>query len=220
MIASFNIANAVQIDSAIVVFKTTPELRDLDVVLLQEMDEPGAHRIADALQMHYVYYPAQLRKNTGREWGNAVLSRWPFKDDEKLMLPHMNGPATTMRAATGVTLSINGRDVRVYSTHLGTVWNVTPSQRDDQLRAILEDATRFERVLIGGDFNSTSVAKVAYNVGYEWPTRHIGRTISVGTLDHVVTKGFVIPQNEQAGVVVDNHHASDHKPIWARVVLR
>lgn len=219
-IASFNIAFGVQIDSAIVMFRSTPELRDLDIILLQEMDDPGTKRIAEALQMRYVYYPAQLRKNTKREWGNAVLSRWPITEDKKLVLPHYNGPAATMRGATGVTLQIANRNVRVYSAHLGTIYNITPAERKDQLRTILEDATKYEQVIAGGDLNSASVGKVAYNVGYDWPTQHIGKTMKVGSLDHMVTKGFAIPETDAAGVVVNNHHASDHSPIWIKVVLR
>ena len=50
-VVTFNIQYSVEIDKAIRLFKSAPELRDADFVLLQEMDEDGVRRIADALSL-------------------------------------------------------------------------------------------------------------------------------------------------------------------------
>ncbi|HUP88978.1 MAG TPA: endonuclease/exonuclease/phosphatase family protein [Longimicrobiales bacterium] len=217
-VVSYNIKFSIAIDSAIAAFRIEPEMRNADIVLLQEMDEDGTRRIAEALRMPYVYYPAQLRKNTGKDWGNAVLSRWPILTDSKLVLPNRAGLGRTLRTATATTLLIGSDTVRVYSTHLGTIMNVTPSGRREQLEAILEDARRFDNVIIGGDMNSETVGEYAGQQSFVWPTRNIPRSNPGGHLDHFFLKGFVLPESA-AGTVLDNHHSSDHKPIWVKALL-
>ena len=118
-IASFNIEFGRRVDSALVVLTTEPALRDLDILLLQEMDEVGTKRISGALGMRYVYYPASFYLLTRRDFGNAVLSRWPIVADRKIVLPHVGRMAHTLRIATAATVLVAGRPVRVYSVHLG-----------------------------------------------------------------------------------------------------
>ena len=218
-VVSFNIQYAIHIDSALVVLQNTPALRDADIVLLQEMDEPGTQRIADALHMAYVYYPASKRKDIKRDWGNAVLARWPIVKDNKLVLPHIGKLAKTMRAATGVTMLVAGVPVRVYSAHLGTIWNVGPGGRRDQLRTIIADAAAYDHVIIGGDMNSETVGKVAADSGFAWPTSQIPKSTRYGRLDHFFVRGLTLPDTA-AGTVPNNHHASDHRPVWLRVILK
>src|SRR3712207_1456288 len=81
-IVSFNIAFARNVDRAITLLTSHPALRGADVLLLQEMDAAGTQRIAHALGMWYVYYPAIFHLRTRRDFGNAVLSRWPIVGDE------------------------------------------------------------------------------------------------------------------------------------------
>src|SRR5688500_14225041 len=119
-IVSFNVKYAERVDSAIVVLTTERALRDPDVLLLQEMDADGTRRIAQALGMSYVYYPAIFRHRSAKDFGNAVLSRWPIVADSKLVLPHVSRYARTQRTATAATVRVGDMDLRVYSTHLGT----------------------------------------------------------------------------------------------------
>ena len=53
------------------------------------MDEPGARAFADSLGFGYVYFPATLHPVTGRDFGNAVLSRFPIEDERKIVLPFL-----------------------------------------------------------------------------------------------------------------------------------
>ncbi|HZD05999.1 MAG TPA: endonuclease/exonuclease/phosphatase family protein [Longimicrobiales bacterium] len=218
-VVSFNIEYAAEVDSALRVLTRTPELSDLDVVLLQEMDEEGTRRIAATLGMGYVYYPASYRSGTGRDFGNAVLSRWPMEDDAKLVLPHHSLFTGSQRTATAVTLRVGGRRVRVYSVHLGTVVNQWPWHRDDQLQAVLDDAEPYRTVLIGGDMNSGGIGGLAVKRGYDWPTRDGPDTVHFWRWDHIFVRGLATPESAAAGTVLDNHDASDHRPVWVRVVL-
>src|SRR5688572_33024167 len=49
-VVSFNIAFGRRADSAIVVLKSNPALRRVDVILLQEMDAQSARRVAEELE--------------------------------------------------------------------------------------------------------------------------------------------------------------------------
>lgn len=118
-VVSFNVEFARQIDGAIALLTSETGLRGADIVLLQEMDASGA-RPAQTLDMAWVYYPAIFHKRSGKDVGNAVLSRWPMEADAKLVLPHVSRYARTHRIATAATIRVGDARVRVYSTHLGT----------------------------------------------------------------------------------------------------
>ena len=215
-VVSFNIAWAQGVDSALTVLRGEPALRDADVILLQEMDAPATQRMAEALGMHYVYYPATLHPKTRRDFGNAVLSRWPITSDAKIVLPHIARLRRTQRIATAATVRVDGRDVRVYSAHLGTVAEIGFDARRDQLRAVLADAAQHEHVIVGGDMNEPWIGGFAAGFGYAWPTREGPRTALVGRVDHIFLRGL---QSAASGTVADNRGASDHRPVWVRATL-
>jgi endonuclease/exonuclease/phosphatase family metal-dependent hydrolase len=217
-VVTFNIEYAIEIDSAIAVL-SEPSVRDADVVLVQEMDEAGTQRLADALGMRYVYYPAIYNLRTQRDFGNAVLTRWPIVGDAKLTLPGLSRYARTQRTATAVTLRVGGSLVRVYSTHLGTPADIGPSGRAEQLRTVIADAKSYERVIVGGDMNAAAVGRVAHEMGYSWPTEHGPRTMVLGRWDHIFLKGLSSPDTGGAGTILNVRHASDHRPVWAVAVL-
>lgn len=219
-LVSFNIAFAVHVDSAIALLMSDPALRGADVILLQEMDAQATQRVADALGMWYVYYPAIFHLRTRRDFGNAVLSRWPIVQDAKIVLPHVSRYARTHRTATAATIRVGTSLVRVYSTHLGTMADVGSAARHAQLRAILADAAPHARVVIGGDLNNTSVGRVARAMGYVWPTEQGPRTTRMGRWDHIFLKGLRSPDSGAAGTVLDVRQASDHRPVWSLAILR
>jgi endonuclease/exonuclease/phosphatase family metal-dependent hydrolase len=219
-LVSFNIEFALQVDSAIAVLGSDPALRGADVLLLQEMNGEATERIAEALGLWYVYYPAIFHYRTNRQFGNAVLSRWPIVEDRKIVLPHISRFVRTQRTATAATIRVGQNLVRVYSTHLGTMGDLSPAARRDQLRAILADAEQYSRVVIGGDMNDAGVGQVARAGGYDWPTERGPATTSLGRLDHIFIKGLAAPDGVHAGTVLDVRGASDHLPIWAIGILR
>ncbi len=219
-VVAFNIEYALQMDSAIAVLTGDPALRDADVLLLQEMDEKATRRVADTLGMWYVYYPSVFRYKIARDLGNAILSRWPIVEDQKIILPHLSRVVHSQRAATAATIRVGDALVRVYSLHLGTMAGLSPAARRDQLQAVLADAERYPRVVLGGDLNDEGLGRIARDVGYTWPTQRGPATTPVGRLDHILFKGFSIPDSAAAGTVLDNRGASDHLPVWAVGVLR
>jgi endonuclease/exonuclease/phosphatase family metal-dependent hydrolase len=219
-LVTFNIEFAVRIDSAIAVLTSEPAVRGADVIMVQEMDADGTKRLAESLGLSYVYYPAIYHLRTKRDFGNAVLSRWPIVDDGKLTLPRVSRYAGTHRIATAATLRIGDALVRVYSTHLGTLADIGAAARAEQLRAIIDDAAPYRRVVIGGDMNAHAVGAVARQLGYSWPTERGPHTTRLGRWDHIFLKGLASPDSGGAGTVLDVRDASDHRPVWALAILR
>ena len=103
-VCSFNIEFSERIGEAIGDLRGDEHLGSCTVVLLQEMDWPGARRIAEALSLDVVYYPGSVHH--GKDFGNAVLSRWPIQDDAKLILPHRNPTNGRIRIAVSATLEV------------------------------------------------------------------------------------------------------------------
>jgi endonuclease/exonuclease/phosphatase family metal-dependent hydrolase len=218
-LVSFNIEFAYRVDSAIALLTSDPALRGADVLLLQEMDEVATRKVADAFGLWSVYYPAIFHLRTKRRFGNAVLSRCPIVEDKKIVLPHVSRFVRTQRVATAATIRVGRSGVRVYSTHLGTMGDVAPAARRDQLRAILADAERYPRAIIGGDMNDEGIGRLARELGYTWPTERGPSTSSLGRLDHIFLKGLASPDSAAAGTVLDVGRTSDHLPVWAVALL-
>lgn len=218
-IVTFNIAFSRKLDTAIAVLSNDAMLRGADVIFLQEMTARGTQRIAGALQMGYVYYPAIYHYRSKQDFGNAVLSRWPIVADEKLILPNRSRYARTQRTATAATILIDSVRVRAYSSHLGTVFDIGSGSRRAQLETIVNDAKAYPRAIIGGDMNTASLGDVVRQGGLAWPTEHGARTTRFGRWDHVLVRGFDLPTRDAAGVSEERIGASDHKAVWVSVLL-
>jgi endonuclease/exonuclease/phosphatase family metal-dependent hydrolase len=84
----------------------------------------------------------------------------------------------------------------------------------------VDDAARFDRVVVAGDFNNMKVVVHAFQAaGYEWITRGVGHTISRFRWDHVFARRLRLRDAASVGVVADTRGVSDHKPVWAELVL-
>lgn len=219
-VVTFNVQFARHVDRAIALLRSSAALRHADVVTLQEMDATGARRIAEALSMSYVYYPASVAPETGRDFGNAVLSRWPIVADAKIVLPHLARFWRSQRIATAATILVGGVPLRVYSVHLETPVEIGPGSRRDQARAVVADAGAYPRVVVGGDMNSRGIGNEFRAAGFLWPTEHNPITTLVFNWDHIFFKGLAAADSEGAGVVRDPFGASDHRPVWAVALLQ
>src|SRR4029453_1940307 len=154
-VVTFNIRFARRIDRTEELSQKADHLRGADVIALQEMDAPGTETLARELGYDYVYYPSALHPRTHRDFGNAVLSRWPIQSDHKLVLPHLSGLRRMSRAVTAAALRRPAGLVRVYSVHLATPAELLPQARVDQALAIAEDARGFPgAVIVAGGFNN------------------------------------------------------------------
>src|SRR2546422_11512584 len=158
-VVTFNLKYARQVERAIYAFRTYAPLRGADVIMLQEMDAPATQRIAAAMGMAYVYYPAAVHPRTHRDFGNAILSRWPITADEKLMLPHLGRLRHGQRIATVANIQVGNQTVRLYCLHLGTPSDIGWAQRRDQARVILQDAAAYPLVIVAGDMTSNVIGK-------------------------------------------------------------
>jgi endonuclease/exonuclease/phosphatase family metal-dependent hydrolase len=219
-VVSFNVEYALEIDSAIALLRGAPDLRGADVLLLQEMDESGVSRIAGALGMQYVYYPATLHPVHQRDFGNAILSRWPIVQDEKIILPYNGLWRKTQRAAVAATLQVGSQRVRVYDVHFAMATEQTPGHRRAQAERVIEDTRQgWDKIIVGGDMNDAGLAQVFADSGFAWPTKHEMPTSHDWRFDHIVLKGLDLASAGSTGVVSDARGASDHRPVWAVVSL-
>jgi endonuclease/exonuclease/phosphatase family metal-dependent hydrolase len=211
-IVSYNIAYARQYERAIGCLREEP-LRGADVLLLQEMNARAVEAMAEALGMHFVYYPASVRPGQN-DMGSAILSPWPIEEARKLVLPHTSRVVHRARIATVATVQIEGAPVRVYSLHLTSPFGASGRTRGDQAEAVLADARGWSgAIIIGGDMNSHSVGKRFERAGFRWLTKSIGRTVGPFSFDHVYVRGIQAPS--EAGVAHSCRGTSDHSPVWA-----
>ena len=214
-VVTLNLKYARQVERAIYAFQSYVPLRGADVIMLQEMDAPATQRIAAAMGMAYVYYPAGVHPRTHRDFGNAILSRWPIIADQKLILPHLGRLRHGQRIATVANIQVGNETVRLYCLHLGTPSDIGWAKRRDQARVILQDAATYPLVIVAGDMNSHGVGKEFRAAGFLWPTEHDSFTTGIFNWDHIFLKGFGYPPQEGAGVARDTLDMSDHFPVWA-----
>ena len=221
-------------------FRTNPNLASADVVLLQEavaFPEEGSTRIsrlANELDMGWIYAPARPEKDTGT-LGDAIISRYPLADFAVMHLPI--APRKRQRIAVAATLSIGDTEVRLVTTHLDTSLNIR--DRVLQLRPAVIDLP--EVALVGGDFNTNPYAwqegtlplvptsqvvdtdqapqldDYMSSIGFTNPTAALGNTeVRYGIecrLDAVFVRGVATGER---GVERDVT-LSDHWPVWVDV---
>ncbi len=218
-VVTFNIKLGERVDRAIRALAGHPRLRGADILALQEMDAEGVELIARALSLNSVYFPSAVHPKSGRDFGNAVLSPWTLEDARKVRLPHAGRGTRLQRAATVATVLVRGLRIQAYSVHLETPFRLRGRSRREQLRAVLDDARRFDGpVVIAGDLNGSRISQVAVEKGFLWLTRDVRNTIAWLRLDHVFIRGLAWSGPAAAGVA-GNHGASDHRPVWAELGL-
>lgn len=218
-VVTFNIAAAKKIDCAIEEMLTFEELRDVDILLLQEMDETGTARIAEALHYNYIYYPIAIHRQFKQYFGNAILSKWPIQEEEKVILPHANPKDQQRRIAVAATICIENERVKVYSVHTETIW-LSQAKRREQVKALVEHIAAqqtFPYIIVGGDFNTVWKKDVQANTllfntnQLDLASAGVGSTVSPFLhLDHIYTKGLRVIANGK----VNRSQASDHAPVW------
>jgi endonuclease/exonuclease/phosphatase family metal-dependent hydrolase len=124
------------------------------------------------------------------------------------------------RIAVGATVRVRDMPVRCYSVHFETPGAVSGDQRRDQAQAVMDDAAGFDRVLVAGDFNNQNIVAAAFQKsGYHWITQGEPHTISTFRWDHIFTRGLRLRDVASVGVVRESRGVSDHKPVWAELVL-
>jgi len=230
-IVTFNIEFAIKIDEAILELGESENLKNADIVFLQEMDEVGTEAIAIALEYNYVYYPSNRNLND-QLFGQAILSKWPILDDEKILLPHATPINNRKRIAVTANVMVGDVAIRVYNMHPATL-SVPKSKRRDQFRTIvyhlndLEELQEVDYAIIAGDFNTDKSIDIDFLVnlykdeGFTWASEDVGPTwqkfsgLAKFTLDHVFSRGFNLKAAGKPSATL----ASDHLPVWVRLEL-
>lgn len=226
-VITWNIRFGEDVETAVAELQNNPSLQNADILLLQEMDEQGVAAIADELGYHYVYFPVSIHSHHKRNFGNAVLSKWPISAAHKLLLPHENPSNEQRRNAARATITIAGQTALLYSVHTETVW-LPQGKRNAQAQAIAADILAqpaVDFVIVGGDFNTITAADVAAlenvlaQAGLARVSAGAGASVSVWgfevAADHLFARGFTPLDN---GVDAETA-ASDHYPVWANLFV-
>jgi len=224
----YNIKFSLDVPTAIKELQTIESLQDADIILLQEMNEDGTKLMAETLGYNYVYYPIVYYTKHKRNFGNAVLSKWPILEDEKIVFPHKTLGNGTRRAATSTVIQIGDKKLRAISAHLATI-ALPRNQKIDQIDSLLRYNTRDEHAyqIVGGDYNTLTGEEADYVIknyqknDFLWTTKDVGNTGEYlsGFLkpwnDHIFSRGFkVVDSGKEDGIT-----ASDHYPLWVELVF-
>lgn len=223
-VVNYNINHGREVAEAIEALETLEPLPGADIILLQEMDESGTEDIARALRCNFVYYPATVSRH-GRNFGNAILARWPLSDARKLILPELHPFNQVMRIAAGATVRIAGLDVMVYSVHT-EIFTVSTAHRRSQVVAIVDDIGPGDSpVIVGGDFNTVTKRGINWitdrfaAIGLSRKSAGVGPTVArlgvkPSAADHIFTRGFCRVGRGK----VEEAKASDHFPVWVQLI--
>jgi len=223
-VATFNIEFSERIELALAELRAAG-LDEADALALQEMDREGCEQIAQSLGMNWVYYPASVH-NHGRDFGNAVLSRWPIAADHKLLLSHGAPFDGRRRIAVAAEIAHPTRPFVLYSVHNETVL-LNLDARLDQVREILADrSARYPSetaVVIAGDFNTAGSGGLEQTVTLHTDAGFTSaapidletadNAVGGRALDHIFVRGLELLEH---GVGPDRG-ASDHRVLWALV---
>jgi len=227
-VVTFNIKLSEEIHEAIDDLGGTPELLDADIILLQEMAEDGVAEIAQKLKYNFVYYPASIHYKHGKNYGNAILSKWPIKDYRKIILPYEHPMNKQIRIAALATIVVEEFEILTYSVHTEMFW-LGGKKKLDQVDSILRSvADHFEFVVVGGDFNTNTgngireTEKLFKPAGFLRASKDVGAT-SKGDplglidfeLDHIFVKGFTLITSGK----FEDVQSSDHYPVWVTLQL-
>lgn len=206
-----------------------------DILLLQELartkDLKTDEWLADELGMAYVYSRANGHASEiGFEEGLAVYSRFPLKNPRLAQLSDHKNPFFR-RIALGTSIEIYGKDLLVFTVHLGINGRQNESQFCRLISWVEEQSGQVPAV-IGGDFNARENTTQIRNAQFSWHdsfrefnpgddgfTHEIqwpwGRTLTRSRLDYLFLRKGDLPWrvDEARQVEMDNCSVSDHKPV-------
>ena len=223
-VVTWNIQFGVEVAAAADALLQTDELYSADIVLLQEMDELGTESIARTVGLNHVFASSGVHTRTGRHFGNAVLSKWPLRDPDVVMLSHRSAVQGQDRIAVRATVSLGGIDVDACSVHT-EVPSLSPPKRRRQFEEIAAATERWvpDRLIVGGDFNTLTgrgaalVRQRMQRIGADHVSGGAGSTLRRGgkefVLDHVFARGLT----PLGSGVVRGLSASDHRPLWVHL---
>ncbi|MDR1629084.1 MAG: endonuclease/exonuclease/phosphatase family protein [Oscillospiraceae bacterium] len=152
-VATFNTKNC---DNGRNIVEIAAEIKkqNAQIVFLQELDS-GVKRsgkqnllkqLSELLEMNYAFFPAMALE--GGSYGVGILSRFYIQSTESFLLDTKQEEPRVLAKAE---VSINGRNVDLYNTHLSFE---SETLRIAQLKLINEKTTVSTLFILGGDFNA------------------------------------------------------------------
>lgn len=201
-----------------------------DLVALQEVDV-HTKRSGNIDQAGYLGYKlnmysyfAKAIDHDGGSYGVAILSKYPIGNVSTLKFAKIDESKAEERVLATVSVGLpNGRIIRFASTHLDH------RKEDLRLSQVVEIIKQAEKetlpFIIAGDFNAmpTSATIQLLDKTFTRTCYDCGFTIPVvnpkNTIDFIAFK-----QNKKITVlhheVIQEHQASDHLPIVAKIVIK
>jgi len=227
-VVTYNIKLSEKLEQAIQELSHEPELKDADVILLQEMDPAAVEIMGKILKYNYIYYPAALRGWDNKGFGNAVLSRWPILRHQKIVLPYENPIRKMHRNAVLATLQVGDYEILTCSVHT-EIATLAQSKRLEQSEALLESiAQGYPYAIVGGDFNTETqygvreTERLFRKSGFVCANKGVGPTAKgdpFGILDFEFDFIFVRGLEVLECGKVEGAQASDHFPVWTRLKI-
>jgi endonuclease/exonuclease/phosphatase family metal-dependent hydrolase len=247
-VVSYNICHGLGIDGRQDLERTTDVLRNsgADVIGLQEVDKYYGERsgwqdqsalLARSLGMHAAYGPnldMDPQPGSGghrRQYGIAILSRYPIVSSRNHVLPRIDTPGgwNEPRGLLEAHLQVRSETVRVLNTHLGLSKQERTAQALRLVEVYLADGP--ERCIVTGDFNalpnSPELAPLLAVLRDTYASVHGGRhdptflsaaggaPVAVKCIDYIWCSPDLVPVD----AAVTASLASDHLPLAASVII-
>ena len=230
-IASYNIRHGQGMDERVDLNRTARVLEGLaaDFVGLQEVDMGAARsggkaqvvELARALDMQPAF--GKFMDFDGGRYGMGILSAYPIVDVAPIALPEGREPRVALEVLAQLP---GGQRVRVINVHFD--WIADDAARFAQAKALCAYLDGLaEPYLLVGDFNdgpgSRTIERIRRTAA-EVPKSPLGRlTIPADQPTKEIDYLFVSPGDRwitSSASVVSEKSASDHRPLFADVVLR
>ncbi|TDD63017.1 metal-dependent hydrolase [Kribbella antibiotica] len=242
-VMSYNIHHGAGVDGVLDLERIAVliEQNGADVVGLQEVDRHWSERsnwvdqpawFAKRLKMHYAYaanldLPPVKPGEPRRQYGTAILSKYPIKDFQNTLLPLY--PTGEQRGLAVATIKVRGAELRFANTHLTSNNN---AERLEQARKVVEllglsrpDQVRKATLLVG-DLNArpdapeiktlTGVLNDTWVEVGEGPGYTIEASNPTARIDYQLHSSQLEPLKAAVPVTL----ASDHLPVVASFTLR
>lgn len=197
---------------------------DADLVALQEVDVftkrsgkdlDQAKELAILTNRHYFF--AKAIDHQGGEYGIAVLSKFPIVKSEHYLLPKAEGVKGEQRAIAIITVEVKkGVFLDFASTHLDLSSQARQLQADFIINLFKE---RKNLVVLAGDFNANPDSEEIkmFESYFKRSSIKNGFTFPVKNPKVEIDYIMFAPQDRfkvDWHVVVDEHFASDHLPLF------
>ena len=228
---TFNIRHAEGMDGEVDLERVIEVIRalDPDVVALQEVDRTTARaggvdqamELGDRTGLEPMHGP-NLELEPG-EYGNAILSRWPFHEVQNLSLPRTAGGE--QRGMLAVRVMADGEELLLASTHLDHREDDAERRAGASAIAAFAAARGELPMILGGDLNDAPDSATLGILTEGWGSASAGRELATFPADEPERQlDYVLfhPADRWRVVecrVIDAGLASDHRPLFAVLEL-